>query len=164
MFVTLCGGIHLCYGDQLKCDFGNVDFHFNNRYDSLYSCHVTSLDNSNTINGYNGVHNTNKNDKDVKGIWIHDTNAKYIPENLGPFFNIISFAIHNTHLVEIKSKDFSGMQGLETLKLYKNSISYVSSNAFSTLPKLKLINLNYNELREIPSGLSGLSEYCVMLH
>ena len=78
MFVTLCGGIHLCYGDRLKCDFLKVDFKFKNQYDSLYSCRVTSLDNSNTINGSNGVHNTNKNDKVVKGIWIHDTTAKYI--------------------------------------------------------------------------------------
>ena len=59
----------------------------------------------------------------------------------------------NSNLVEIKAKDFSGMQDLEILKLYKNSISYVSSDAFSTLTKLKFINLNYNELREIPSGL-----------
>ena len=152
MFVTLCGGIHLCYGDRLKCDFGNVDFNVN-QYDSLYTCQVTSLDNSNTINGYNGVHNTNKNVKDVKGIWIHHTNAKYIPENLGPLFNIISFSMSNSNLVEINAKDFSGMQKLEILRLYKNSISYVSLDAFSTLPKLKLISLNYNELREIPSGL-----------
>ena len=100
MFLTLCGGIHLCYRDQLKCDFVYVNFHVN-QYDSLYTCQVTSLDNSNTINGYNGVHKTNKNDKDVKGLWIHDTNAKYIPENLGSLFNIISFAVEHSNLVEI---------------------------------------------------------------
>ena len=106
----------MCYGDQLKCDFINVDFKVN-QYDSLYSCQVTSLDNSNTINGYNGVHNTNKNDKDVKGIWIHDTNAKYIPENLGSLFNITLFDMINSNLVEIKTKDFCGMQDLELLPI-----------------------------------------------
>ena len=120
---------------------------------SLYSCHVTSLDNSNTINGYNGVHNTNKNVKDVKSLWIHQTNTRYFPENLGSLFNLIAFSMSDSNFVEIKAKDFSGMQGLETLKLYNNSISYVPSDAFSTLPKLKFIVLDYNELREIPSGL-----------
>ena len=149
MFVTLCGGIHLCYGDQLKCDFGIVNFLFKNQYDSLYTCQVTSLDNSNTINGYNGVHNTNKNDKDVKGLWIHHTNAKYIPENIGSLFNIISFAVEHSNLVEIKTKDFSGMQNLEILRLFNNSISYVSSDAFSTLPKLKYLDLMSDQIEII---------------
>ena len=120
MFITLCGGIHLCYGDQLKCDFGNVGYE--NQYDSLYTCKVTSLDNSNTINGYNGVHNTKKNDKDVKGLWIYQTNTRYIPENLESLFNIISFAVEHSNLVEIKSNYFRGMQDLEILRLFNNSI------------------------------------------
>ena len=91
----------MCYGDQLKCDFINVDFKVN-QYDSLYSCQVTSLDNSNTINDYNGVHSTSKNVKDVKALWIYQTNTRYIPENLGSLFNLISFAMQNTNLVEIK--------------------------------------------------------------
>ena len=124
MFVTLCGGIHFCYGERLKCDFMLVDFKFKNEYVSLYKCKVTSLDNSNTIIGYNGVHNTNKNDKDVKGIWIHDTNAKYIPENLGSLFNIISFAVEHSNLVEIKSKDFRGMQDLDRLNVGKSVAFY----------------------------------------
>ena len=61
--------------------------------------------------------------------------------------------MEDSNLVEIKAKDFRGMQDLEYLRLYNNSISYVSSDDFSILPKLKLIDLNYNELREIPSGL-----------
>ena len=63
---------------------------------TFHTCDVTSLDNTNnniTITGHNGVHQSNKNDADVKVIYIHDTNTKYMPECLGTLFNLTVFVI-----------------------------------------------------------------------
>ena len=70
-------------------------------------CYVTSLDNSlnsMTIDGYTGTHLANKNDNDVKGIWIYDTNTNFIPENLGFLFNSIIFQL--TPLYDTLVKDW----------------------------------------------------------
>ena len=97
-----------------------------------------------TIDGLTGVHMTNKNETDVKGIWIHDTNTKFIPANLGVLFQLTTLIVQKSNLIEIKAENFLGMQNLEHLSLYNNGISYVSSDAFSTLSKLKFINLTNN--------------------
>ena len=81
--MLLCGGLHLSLSEKLKCQF------YEGRFDYagfLYYCSVTSLDNSlnnMTIDGFTGVHITNKNDTYVRGIYIHNTNTKFIPANLG---------------------------------------------------------------------------------
>ena len=76
--MILCGGLHLSHGEKLKCQFEEDFFYVG----TVYYCYVTSLDNSFnnlTIDGFTGVHMTNRTDNNVKGIWIQDTNTKYIP-------------------------------------------------------------------------------------
>ena len=105
--ILVCGS-ELSHGEKLKCEFGDEDYFF---VDGVYTCKVTSFDNpQNNLNieGYSGEHEVNKNDADVKGIHIHDTNTKYIPSNLGSFSNLTLLMMMNTQLVEIKTKDFYG--------------------------------------------------------
>ena len=97
----------------------------------------------NTMNQQEG----NKNDADVKAIWIHDTNTKYIPLNLGSLFNLIVLSMENTQLVEIKTKDFHGMQDLESLSFWDNKLSSIPLNAFASLTKLSYISLSSNQHR-----------------
>ena len=54
---------------------------------------------------------------------------------------------------EVKSKDFHGMQNLEYLYLHDNNLKSVPLDAFTTLTKLKLINLNFNQIEELPNGI-----------
>ena len=53
MFVTICGGIHFCYGDQLKCDFLYVNFHvvfkLKNLYNSKHTDHIMKQQNDTGI-------------------------------------------------------------------------------------------------------------------
>ena len=84
--ILVCGS-QLSHGVKLDCEFKNFDFGIGG---SLYTCDVTSFDNPHNnlnIEGYYGDHKANKNDADVKGIWIYRTNTKYIPTNLGSFSN-----------------------------------------------------------------------------
>ena len=79
-------------GENLNCQFINKAFSFG----TIYTCEVTSLDNTNnniTITGHNGVHQSNKNDEDDKAIYIHDTNTKYLPKGLGTLFNLTVFCL-----------------------------------------------------------------------
>ena len=43
-----------------------------------------------TIDGFTGNHMTGRTDNDAKGIYIHDTNTKYIPANLGLTSNLMN--------------------------------------------------------------------------
>ena len=123
---------------------------------SFYSCVVTSLDNPNNnlkIDGYSGEHKANKNDADVKGIYILGTNTKYIPTNLGTFSNLTALRMWRTQLVEIKAKNFHGMQDLEILSFHGNKLSSVPLDVFATLTKLKYIYFSENQIEELPNGI-----------
>lgn len=139
-------------GEKLNCQFRDIEI-----YDgSLYSCEVKALDNSfnnMTIDGYNGKHQINKEDSDVKTIYIHDTYTKFIPANLGILMKLNVLLIANAQLIEIRSTDFQRMQDLEYLGLPLNSLKFVPLDAFSSLTELKYISLSKNEITELPNGL-----------
>ena len=134
--ILVCGS-QLSHGVKLDCEFEYWDYHL---VGTFYSCGVTSLVNPHnnlTIDGYSGVHLANMNDADVKaiwikGIWIHDTNTKYIPTNLGSLFNLTALQISRSELVEINAKDFHGMQDLESISFVHNKLSSVPLDAFAT--------------------------------
>ena len=144
-------------GEMLNCEFGDVEY--NGGFDivaTLYSCKVTSLENPHnnlTIEGYYGEHKPNKNDADVKVIWIRGTNTKYIPTNLGSFSILTALRMEVTQLIEIKAKDFHGMQDLEFLSFHNNKLSFVPLGAFATLTKLRFIYLSANQIEELPNDI-----------
>ena len=106
-----------------------------------------------TIDGFFGVHMTNRTDHNVRGIIIHNTNTKFIPANLGFLFNLTALLVQNSNLIEIKAENFLGMQELQHLSLYGNNLTSVPSDAFSTLTKLKSLSLMRNQIEVIPSNL-----------
>ena len=151
--LILYGGLRVCLGEKLECQFGVANYYI---VGDLYSCEVTSLDNAFnklTIDGCTGTHLAYKNYTDVKGIWIHDTNTKYIPAGIGILFYLIAFSVVNSQLVAMKSEDFQGMQNLEYLYLANNKLTSVSSDAFATLTQLRYINLRSNLINYMGSGL-----------
>ena len=103
------------------------------------------------ITGNNGTHQLYKNETDVKAIWIHDTNSKFIPENLGISFNLIVLIMSNTHLIEIKANGFKRMEDLEQIS--NNNLSFLPVDAFTKLTKLKLLYLNSNQIEALSNGL-----------
>lgn len=109
---------------------------------------LNSLDNNLSISGYSGVKYG-----DVKGIWIHDRHVGYIPANLGSLFQLTAFASQNTHLIEIKAMDFSGMSNLHCLNVIDNLLKTVPIDAFSKFKQLRILNLNYNKMEELKNGL-----------
>ena len=153
MLLILCGGLHLSHGEKLKCQFEHGSFRY---VENFYTCYVTSLDNSfnnMTIDGFTGVHMTNRTDNDVRGIYIHDTNTKYIPENLGFLFNLTVLAVRSSNLIEIKAENFQGMLELQYLNLYGNKLTSLASSTFSTVAKLEYLSLVNNQIEVIPSNL-----------
>lgn len=154
LLVILCGGIHLSDGAmKLNCLFNVQIFDV---VGSVYTCYVTSLDNwnnNNTIDGFTGAHKVNNNYNDVKAIYLHSTNTKYIPANIGSVFKLSAFRMWRAQLIEIKTKDFHGMEKLEYLDVGVNKIKSVPSDVFITLPKLKQIYLYSNQIKELPIGL-----------
>ena len=52
-----------------------------------------------TIDGFTGVHMTNRTDNDVNGIWFYDTNTKYIPANIGFKSNLTALFVQNSNIL-----------------------------------------------------------------
>ena len=122
---------------QLNCEFGIMHFAF---IGYLYVCEATTLVNPHNnlfIEGYSGVHNSNKNDNDVKVIHIQNTSTKFIPTNLGSLSDLTAFVIISSQLIKINAKDFHGMHNLEFLNLFGNSLTSVPSDVFATLTLLE---------------------------
>ena len=105
------------------------------------------------ITQHTGTHMANKNINDVKSVWIQDPNTKYIPANLGSLFNLTNFAVQETQLFEVIAKDFQGMEDLVYLSFYNNKLTYIPSDAFNTLTKLRMIYLGQNQIIEMPVGI-----------
>ena len=106
--IVVCGS-QLSNGLKLNCVFGDEGYY---GVGTFYSCYMKSLVNPHnnlTIEGYSGKHKANKNDADVKGIRIFNTNTKYIPTNLGSLFKLSTLRMEVTQLVEIKAQDFHGI-------------------------------------------------------
>ncbi|CAO1294192.1 unnamed protein product [Diamesa serratosioi] len=136
------------FGEILNCIFENKN--------DDYTCYVTSLDNSNNtmvITGSSGTHEANKTNIDIESIYVENTNTKFIPRNLGNLFNLIKLTMRKTKLVEIKSQDFNGMQDLEYLDLSENYLTILPIDVFLTLPKLELLSMLSNQLKEIQNGI-----------
>ena len=153
MLMTLFGSSNLVGCENLNCEF-MVNYY--SVVGTLYSCYVSSLVNSNdniNMDGYSGVHKINKNVNNVKGVFIYNTNTKYIPTNLGSIFKLTAFAVEYTELVEIRSKDFHNMQNLEYLFLANNRFSFIPRDAFTKITKLKVISLEHNQIKYVRSGL-----------
>ncbi|CAO1295005.1 unnamed protein product [Diamesa tonsa] len=152
LLVILCERIQSLNGEALRCKFQDVPF----SWGSMYTCHVSSLDNSKNdkvIDSHTGTHLANRNNNDVKAIRIQSSNTKYIPEGLGSLFSLTAFLVEISELIEIKAENFQGMQNLEYLSLGGNKLTSVPSDAFSTLRKLKQIYLGPNRIKYIGSGL-----------
>ncbi|CAO1381762.1 unnamed protein product [Diamesa serratosioi] len=151
-FVIFLGVSQLSRGEDINCVFINQTWSLK----SFYTCDVTSLENSNNsmvITGYKGNHKPKKSDLDVKGLWVQATNTKFIPGGLGLLFNLTSFVMEHTNLVELKSKDFHGMENVEYSGFWNNKLTHLPTDVFSKLIKLKRISLSYNQIEEITEGV-----------
>lgn len=153
VLLMLFGTVQICCCEELECKFINEKFRLVGR---IYSCEITALENPKNnwiITGSTGVHMMNKNDKDVQAIWIHHTNCRSIPTNLGFLFNLTALRISKSQLIEIKSIDFNGMQDLKLIGLPNNNLSIIPTNAFSTLIELRYISLSSNQIEELPKNV-----------
>lgn len=151
--MIICGLIKLNFGEIMQCNFMELKY---NLAGFLYSCEVSSLDNQNnnmSITGSTGNHTTNRNNENVKGIYIHNSDTKYIPRNLGYLFNLTELLMQNTELIEIKSIDFNGMQDLQYLSFYGNKLTILPIDVFKTLTKLRIVNLSHNQIEVLTKGL-----------
>lgn len=135
------------FNEILKCEYKIRKYHL---LGDIYTCHINSLDNLNNIMVMNGTSEKNEN---VKAIYIHHTNAQYIPANLGNLYNLTAFSFDSSKLIEINSVNFHGMDDLEFLSFYENPLKFLPSDAFNTLTKLRVIYLHHNQIEELPNQL-----------
>lgn len=159
--IILFGGFQLSNGDSINCLFQYKDFW---GWGEVHTCTVSSFENSGdnkVISGYNGG---KLRVNDVLGIWIHDTNAQYIPANLGSVFNLIAFAMTHTRLVAIRARDFDNMPDLKCLNLKDNQLSHIPTDTFFKLPQLERISFLNNYVVELPNDLFRYNRKLNFIH
>ena len=155
--VILFGAIQVSDAENLDCLFESFLYKFNGfNENSYYTCKVNSFENGNNnkiITGYNGKITDNKDESDVKMIYMKEIDVEYIPENIGLLFKLAALCMRDCKLIQIKPNDFNGMEDLEYLDLAGNKLLVIPTDAFFSLESLILIDLSYNQIEELTNGI-----------
>lgn len=166
--MILFGAFQLGHAVNLDCSFDKLLYRFNgfnsNKY---YTCRVTSFENGNNdkiMTGYTGKHLDKKDESDVKMIYMSNLNVKFIPENIGLLFNLAALSMRDCELIQIRTKDFNGMEDLEYMDLAGNKLKVIPSNAFYSLKSIRSIELSYNQIEELPNGVFSNNVDLVRTH
>ncbi len=67
--------------------------------------------------------------------------------------DITSINLNNQDITILRSDDFAGLTGLQTLDLDVNSLSTLPANIFAGLTALRILNLSNNSLQTLDAGL-----------
>lgn len=95
-----------------------------------------------------GENLSRKSQSDVQALIIGGK-LKFLPTNLNEIFpNLERIQVENSKLEKIKRENFNGLN-LQVLKLSKNSIKFIESDAFENQKSLKKIHLDRNEISQI---------------
>uniref|UniRef100_A0A4W5RFM8 TIR domain-containing protein n=1 Tax=Hucho hucho TaxID=62062 RepID=A0A4W5RFM8_9TELE len=74
------------------------------------------------------------------------TNASFCSAGGGRVWNLTSLILHDNHLTEITTDQFSCMPLLERLDLSRNHISSLAHRALQGMPFLRVLNLTHNKI------------------
>jgi Leucine-rich repeat (LRR) protein len=91
---------------------------------------------------------------DVTSIVASNLSTTFIPTRLSSIFKHVLTFVYATSKVKFISKDnFEGMQNLEKLQLNGNEIEEIPANAFVYVKKLRELDLSNNELKSLDDNL-----------
>lgn len=108
-----------------------------------------------------GIHETGRNNSDVKMLLVHDQmQLKSIPGNMEKFFpNLYGLEFLNGNIETVTAADLKPFPDLKLLNLGFQKLVVLESDLLQDTPKLEWINFSSNLLKVIGSGLlTGLSE------
>ena len=96
-------------------------------------------------------HMKNHDNSDIKIVKIEDGTTIFLTQNFGSFFpNITEYYVMGVKLQYITRRDFRGIENIESLSFYGNSIEEIPEDAFFDLKKLKFLSLALNKIATIP--------------
>ena len=149
-----------CVSLKIECEFkerkefidpgyflnGDPNAHF-----AFYDCNLNENTKISSLDAkFDGEKNENVTDiagNDIKGL-------EYFPIDIVDSFpNVKSINVFRTSLKEISSKNFHGLNKVESLNLIANQISSIDENAFDDFAVIYRIQLNRNKLTSIPAKL-----------
>lgn len=140
---------------ELKCDFEVWTWDSSHR---LYTCIVTSaaitkIDDG-TIKSFTGNHLNGKSNKDVEAVWFHFTELSFFPRGLQTIFpQLNAVQISYCGLKEITRDDLVGLENLEAIYLNSNLLTFLPSNLFENMTKLRRISFVGNKVEFVSSDL-----------
>lgn len=136
----------------LNCAYASVYFW---EIGDLYACSGIidvggDHDGNATIAGFHSVGKTNQ---DILGVKLLNTDAEFIPGNIGNVFpNVEAFMNEAGGLTRISKEDVAQFSNLKQLHLYGHKITVLNSDLFASNPHLKHISFGGNPLQHIGSN------------
>src|SRR5690349_4993857 len=143
------------------CYYARDDFAMG--WGNQYSCHirlqVNRFDADPVVEAIEGPDSDYEKSKlSIEAVYIVDQQLPYLLSGLGVLYlNLKSFRAERSHIKFIRSKNFIGMENLINLQLDNNEIEEIPSDTFSYLNKLEWLSLGSNKIRIFdPSTFNGL--------
>lgn len=135
----------------LKCNFEITIYNAQN----FYTCRALKFNNEDE-NGkvveVVGEHLDGNSNSNVEAL-IMDGKLKFLPTNLNEIFkNLVRIEVTNSKLEKIKKDNFNGLN-LEVLKLSKNRLKFIDSDALEGQQSLTKISLDRNKIENLPDEI-----------
>lgn len=100
-----------------------------------------------------GLHDADKNDKDIKMLFMYKENCQYIPRNISGFFgNIDVLYIKDSNLQHLMTGDLDGLNSLSTFDVSYNPIDHVGEDFFTGHSSIKIISFYACHIKQIDFG------------
>lgn len=146
----------------LDCDFKIIS-NYKNLPPSYFADCASYTDKQNKIlTDFNGNHEENQTNYDVKGITLslYAKNLDYIPKGFEKFFpNLIAMNVYRGKFIELNGDEFDSYKNLEWLAVHRSQLEVVPGNLFTNNKNLKTIYFSSNKIRKVGSGLlDGLKD------
>lgn len=121
-----------------------------------YTCKAVNFETTfkdRILNNVMGLHDSDKNDKDIEMLFMYKENCQYIPRNISGFFADINVLyIKDSNLQHLMTGDLDGLNKLSTFDVSYNPIDHVGEDFFTGHSSIKIISFYACHIKQIDFG------------
>lgn len=126
-------------------------------YGSIKRClaiNLTVTSSNQIVSTVNGETSENFQDKDIKGIYVIDSNISFFPKGLNEFFpHLEGIWINGSYLKSIEKSDLEAFVSLNYIVIQSNELEQLDSDLFESNPDMRYVSFKNNKLTAIGEDL-----------
>lgn len=132
-------------GLKLKCDFKTYETHWGVHYSCIINDSEILMSRNRYVTQIIGIHIENKNNSDVQKVYSKHQSWKYLPKNLGSFFENLKVlqVISSNERLNLLKGDLQGLDKLKILDVQRNKIESIPKNYFEGHSSIEIISFRF---------------------